>query len=111
MQNFKILKNNEYASQLVNPHDIFENNFPDIPKNIKQLLRLYVYSSKCKILLVRSKKQERGGGGKGEKSRRILFKVGQQQHLQQSLMILYGNKKANAIFTRAYEYSLRISRP
>lgn len=61
MQNFKILKNNEYASQLVNPHDIFENNFPDIPKNIKQLLRLYVYSSKCKILLVRSKKQEREG--------------------------------------------------
>lgn len=68
MQNFKILKNNEYASQLVNPHDIFENNFPDIPKNIKQLLRLYVYSSKCKILLVRSKKQERGGeGGEGRK--------------------------------------------
>lgn len=34
MQNFKILKNNEYASQLVNPHDIFENNFSSIPKNI-----------------------------------------------------------------------------
>lgn len=26
-------------------------------------------------------------------------------------MILYGNKKANAIFMRAYEYPLRISRP
>lgn len=67
MQNFKILKNNEYASQLVNPHDIFENNFPGIPKNMKQLLKLYIYSSKCKILLVRSKNKKVGEGREGRK--------------------------------------------